>query len=101
MVSLVEHATDGRTPAATAWLVTGSIAGVALSLAVIVATVPPQPGHRMVPVTLAATAGFALVLGALRPGPIVLVLALSVALSLVWFEAFTRQLRAGAPMVSG
>ncbi|MEL7210942.1 MAG: low temperature requirement protein A, partial [Actinomycetota bacterium] len=101
MVSLVEHATDARTPAATSWLVTGSVAGVTLSVAVIVAALPPRPGLRMVPYSLAAAAGFALVLGALRPTPILLVLGLVAALSAVWFEAFTRKVRAGAPMGTG
>jgi low temperature requirement protein LtrA len=95
IVSLVEHANDSRTPTATAWLVTGSTAAIALSLAVIVSTMPTHPGRGMVPITLTAAAAIAILLGALRPSPIILAAALAVTLSLVWIEAFARHLRTG------
>ncbi len=96
IVSLVEHANDSRTPTATAWLITGSTAAIALSLAVIVSTMPSHPGRRMVPFTLTAAAVTAVLLGALRPSPIVLAAALAITLSLVWVEAFARHLRTGS-----
>jgi low temperature requirement protein LtrA len=43
MVSLVEHATEGRTPAPTAWLIAGATAGVALSIAALSRTIDPHP----------------------------------------------------------
>ena len=60
MVSLIEHATDGRTPAATAWLVTGCTALMTLGLAVITTTMPPHEGRRLAPMTLTALAAAAL-----------------------------------------
>jgi low temperature requirement protein LtrA len=96
MVSLVEHANDNRTPAATAWLVASSTAAIALSLALIAWTMPTQPGRRMVPYTLTAAAAIAILLGALRPSPIILAATLAATLSLVWFEALARHLRTGS-----
>lgn len=95
MVSLVEHAGDSRTPTATAWLIAGAVAAMALSLAAVTLTMPDHAGRTMVPFTLTAAAGVALVLGALRPSPIILAGALALTLSLVWWESFFRHLRAG------
>jgi len=50
----------------------------------------------MVPFTLTAAAATAVLLGALRPSPIVLAAALAITLSLVWVEAFARHLRTGS-----
>lgn len=95
MVSLVEHAADSRTPAPTSWLVASSVAAMALSLALISWTMPAHPGRRMVPYTLTAAGVVAILLGAVRPSPIVLAAALAATLSLVWFEAFARHIRSG------
>jgi low temperature requirement protein LtrA len=99
MVSLVEHATDDRTPTATSWLVGGSLALLCVSLAVIVALMPERPGARLVPYTLAAAAVAALVAAALHPRPWVLAATLLALLTLVWVEAFVRHARLGEPFV--
>lgn len=98
MVSLIEHAADSRTPANTAWLIAGATAGIAFSLAVIASTIPPHPGRRMVPYSLAIAGAVALALGALRPSPLILAIALNLVLSAVWIEAFVRHTRAGSPI---
>lgn len=98
MVSLIEHATDGRTPANTAWLLAGCTALMAAALALIATTMPPQPGRKSVPYTLTAGAAIALILGALRPAPLILALTLSATLAVVWLEAFVRHARAGASL---
>jgi low temperature requirement protein LtrA len=99
MVSLIEHAADNRTPAATAWLLAGATAGIALTLAVLVTTMKRHPGKELVPFTLAAAAVLALATGAVRPSPIVLALALNVVLGAVWMESFVRHARAGTSIV--
>ena len=98
MVSLIEHATDGRTPSATAWLVTGCTALMTLGLAVITTTMPPHEGRRLAPITLTALAVTALVLGAVRPAPLVLVLLLAALLAAVWIDGFLRYVRAGGQL---
>ena len=95
MVSLVEHAGDGRTPAAAAWLVGGATAAVALSIAALTFTIDSLPARRVVPYTLAGAAVAALILAAARPAPWLLAAALSLVLSAVWFEGFVRHSRAG------
>ena len=98
MVSLVEHAGDSRTPANTAWLIAGSTALMAAALALITVTMKPHAGRRFVPFSLAAAAAISLLLGALRPAPLVLALALSATLAVVWLEAFVRHARVGSPL---
>lgn len=98
MVSLVEHAGDSRTPAATAWLVAGSVALLAVSLAALVWTMDAHPGRAMVPRLMLSVAVAALVLGALRPPPWLLALALGQLLSVTWIDAFVRHARSGVPI---
>lgn len=98
MVSLIEHAADGRTPTATAWLIAGSTATIAIALALIVATMPPHEGRRRVPTSLLAAALVSLGLAGARPDPLLLAAGLAVALGLVWFEAFVRHAHAGTPI---
>ena len=95
MVSLVEHAGTCWTPAATAWLIGGATAGVALGLAALVATLPADPVRRRLPVTLVIGAAAALVLAALRPGPILLAAGLVLVLAVVWTDGFVRAVRCG------
>jgi low temperature requirement protein LtrA len=99
MVSLIEHAGDARTPAATAWLISGSTALTMLSLAVVVGTMPAHDGRRAVPLTLTASAGLAVLLGALRPDPLLLAILLHLLLFAVWIEAFVRHARHRLPIV--
>ena len=100
MVSLIEHATDVRTPTATSWLIGGSMAVLCVSLAVIVALMPDRPGAAFVPYSLVgcgrcsrssprrSTRGR----GCLRWSCCAL-------LTLVWVEAFVRHARLGEPFV--
>jgi low temperature requirement protein LtrA len=103
MVSLVEHAADSRTPASTAWLLSGSVAlmlaGVALAArALPVEGFPPGMAGLITPTFLVAAA-VTLVIGATRPAPIVLVAAVSVILALTWFWLFVVFLAlGGVPM---
>jgi hypothetical protein len=99
MVSLIEHAGDARTPAATVWLISGSTALTMLSLAVVVGTMPAHDGRRAVPLTLTASAGLAVLLGALRPDPLLLAILLHLLLFAVWIEAFVRHARHRLPIV--
>lgn len=93
MASLVEHAGEAQTPTGTAWMVSGSTALMMLSLAVIARSIPFHPGGDFVLRTLPAGAVVAVLLGALRPSPLILALGLAAILSLVWTEAMVRKLR--------
>lgn len=95
MIGLVEHAGDGRTPTATAWLISASTATVALSIAVLTKTIAAHSGRRLVSLTLAVAAGASLIAGAARPAPWLLALILSGLLFAVWLEAFARHVRGG------
>jgi low temperature requirement protein LtrA len=99
MVSLIEHATDDRTPTATAWLIGGSTALLCVSLSVIVSLMPERPGARLVPYSLVAAALAALAAAAVHPRPWLLATVLVVLLSLVWVESFVRHARLGEPFV--
>jgi low temperature requirement protein LtrA len=99
MVSLIEHATDARTPNGTSWLIGGSMAVLCLSLAVVVALMPERPGVRLVPYSLVVAALVSLVASALRPRPWVLAATELLVLTLVWTEAFVRSARLGEPFV--
>ncbi len=98
MVNLVEHAGDARTPANTAWLIAGATATMAAALAAITLTMPTNPGRRLVPITLSVAAIIALVLGALRPSPIILAAGLSITLAGVWVEALARHAHEGTSL---
>jgi low temperature requirement protein LtrA len=95
MVGLIEHAGDSRTPAATAWLLGGATAGVALSIAALTFLISPHPARRAVPYTLVGAAVAALVVAAVRPGPLILAGVLWLLMGAVWFEGFTRHARQG------
>lgn len=95
MVGLIEHAGDGRTPAPTAWLISGATAVVLVSIAIVSSAVAEHPGRRLVRYSLVVAAAAALLLGAARPTPWFLALVLSLLLSVVWFEAFVRHARLG------
>jgi low temperature requirement protein LtrA len=103
MVSLVEHAGDERTPVAAAWLLGASVAvvlaGIALaSRALSTDEFPDGMARHIVPIfTVAAV----LVLGvtALRPAPIVLVVAVDVVLLLTWLWLFVVFLARGGAEV--
>ena len=98
MVSLIEHAADGRAPANSAWLIAGGAAAAAASLAVVTATMTGHPGRRLVPYSLLGAGAVSLALAALRPAPWILALGLDLALIAVWVEAFIRHARRGLPI---
>ena len=97
MVGLIHHAHDEATPAATAWLLSGSVAIVLLSLTVTVRTLADYERfvsvYRPITWALAVGAVAALVVGWLQPTPWLLALLLVVILSLVWIVAVDRWLR--------
>jgi low temperature requirement protein LtrA len=64
MVSLVAHAGDGHTPAATAWLLGRATALALASLALILSAQPDDPGLAGLPIALWVGAGAAVVIAA-------------------------------------
>jgi len=98
MVSLIEHAADGRVPANTAWLIAGGAAAAAASLAAVITTMAGHPGRRLVPYTLLGAGVVSLALAALRPAPWILAAGINLALLAVWVEAFIRHARHGLPI---
>ena len=96
MVSLVDHAHDGRTPAATAWVLCGGTAAVLVTTMLLAATLPDWGRdhylYRPLARICAAAAVACLGLAAARPAPLLLVLALVVLLSIPWVFAVARRL---------
>ncbi len=96
MLSLVHHAHDGRTPAATAWILCAGAAVVLCATMLVSASLQAwrsdrglyQPLAR----TCAAVALACLGLAAARPAPLFLALALVLLLSIPWALAVTRRL---------
>jgi low temperature requirement protein LtrA len=101
MVSLIEHATDRRTPAPTAWLLSGSVALGLLALAVIIPTLTdaarlPQV-YQPVRAVLGIAAITAIAIGALRPRPWLFAALLVAVLSAVWLYAITLWIKRTDP----
>ena len=100
MVSLVDHAHDGRTPAATAWVLSAGAAVVLGTTMVVAASLQAWQDKRGLYRPLARTSGVAAVaclgVGAARPAPLVLGLALVLLLSIPWGFAVARRLAGGA-----
>ena len=99
MVSLVEHAHDGRTPAAAAWVLGGGAAVVLAATMLVAATLRAWDRDRRLYRPLAATCTASAVgclgLGAVRPAPLLLALGLVVLLSIPWGYAVARRLADG------
>jgi low temperature requirement protein LtrA len=95
MVSLVEHAHDGRTPAATAWVLGAGAAVVLASTMLLAAPLPAWASdrglYRPLAGICAVTAAACLGLGAARPAPVLLALGLVVLLSIPWCYAVARR----------
>jgi low temperature requirement protein LtrA len=100
IISLVEHARDPAPPAATAWLLSGSVAlgllaliliGRSLEDAVRLASV-----YRPLSLALGLGAVVAIAAGLLTPVPWLLALLLVAILSALWFFAVAWLIRAGA-----
>jgi low temperature requirement protein LtrA len=100
MVSLVHHAHDGRTPAATAWTLCAGAAVVLCATMLVSASLQEWQRDRGLyqPLagTCAAVALACLGVGAARPAPLLLGLALVVLLSIPWTFAVARRLANGA-----
>jgi low temperature requirement protein LtrA len=100
MVGLVDHAHDGRTPAATAWLLcAGAAVGLAATMLVAASLRAWQSDrglYRPLARTCAAVAAACLAVGAARPPPLFLGLALVVLLSIPWALAVARRLASPA-----
>src|SRR6516225_9133367 len=99
MVSLVDHAHDGRAPAATAWLLCGGAAVVLGATMLVAASLQAwdrdRSLYRPLAVTCAAVAVACLCLGAARPTPLLLAVALVLLLSIPWGLAVARRLTSG------
>ncbi len=100
MVSLIGHADDARTPASTAWLLSGAVAAGLLSLIVTERALADAERlaavYRPLGPALAASAAASLVAGWARPAPWLLALLLVAILVVLWLFAVTRFLLADA-----
>jgi low temperature requirement protein LtrA len=96
MVSLVDHAHDGRTTAATAWVLCAGAAVVLGATMLLAASLPAwhrdRGLYRPLARTCAAVAVACLALGAARPAPLFLGIALVLLLSIPWGLAVARRL---------
>jgi low temperature requirement protein LtrA len=103
MVGLVEHAHDGRTPAATAWVLCAGTAVVLGATMLVAATLQAwqrDPGlYRPLAGICAAVAVGCLGVAAARPAPLLLGVALVVLLGIPWVFAVVHRLasKPGAP----
>jgi low temperature requirement protein LtrA len=102
MVSLVEHAEDARTPAGTAWLLSGSVAVVLGGITLAARALPhdefPRGMTGQIAPTFGAAAAGIVGLGAIRPSPLLLVVAIVLVLSLAWFRLFVVFLARGGEL---
>jgi low temperature requirement protein LtrA len=100
MVSLIEHAHDASTPAETAWLLAGAVALALVAEAATERTLVDAERlavvYRPFNLALVVGAGAAVVVGWMQPAPWLLALLLGVGLSVLWFFAVSRFLRADA-----
>ena len=100
MVSLVDHAHDGRAPAATAWVLSGGAAFVLCVTMLLAASLQAWDRdrglYRPLARTCAAVAVACLGVGAARPAPLILGLALVLLLSIPWGFAVAHRLADGA-----
>ena len=96
MVSLVDHAHDGRTPAATAWVLCAGAAvvlGATMLVAAALQAWRRDPGlYRPLAGICAAVAVACLGAGAVRPAPLFLGITLIVLLSIPWVFAVVHRL---------
>jgi low temperature requirement protein LtrA len=99
MISLIDHAHDNRTPAAAAWITCAGAAVVLCATMLVAASLQDWERdrglYRPLAGTCAGAAAACLVLGVLRPTPLVLGLVLVALLSIPWGFAVARQLASG------
>ena len=100
MVSLVDHAHDSRTPAATAWMLSAGAAVVLCTTMLLAASLPAWDRdrglYRPLARTCAAVAVGCLAVGAARPALLILDLTLVVLLSIPWVLAVVRRAQLSA-----
>jgi low temperature requirement protein LtrA len=96
MLSLVDHAHDGRTPAATAWVLCAGAAVVLAATMLLAATLQAWDRdrglYRRLTRVCAVVAAACLGLGAARPAPLLLGLVLVALLSIPWIYAVAHRL---------
>jgi hypothetical protein len=96
MVGLVEHAHDSRTPAATAWVLCGGTATVLCATMVLATSLrdwlPDRGLYRPLARTCVVVAVMCAGVGAARPAPLVLGLALVLLLGVPWGLAVAYRL---------
>ncbi len=101
LVSLVEHAGEGRSPTAAAWVLSASVAVALAALTYIMSTLADYGRlasiYRPLTTALLMGAGAALLIGWWRPAPWALALALFAILSAVWWVAVIGWLRLDDP----
>ena len=105
MLSLVDHAHQGRTPAATAWVLSAGAAVMLGATMLIAATLQAWDRDRTLYRSLARICAVVAVacvgVGAARPAPLVLGLALVILLSIPWGYAVVRRLASGTGSPAG
>jgi low temperature requirement protein LtrA len=96
MFSLVDHAHDARTPAATGWVLCAAAAVVLFATMLVSASLPAwhrdRGLYRPLARTCAAVAVACLGVGAARPAPVILGLALVLLLGIPWGFAVAHRL---------
>lgn len=94
MVGIIEHATDGYTPATSSWLLTGAMALGFISMVVIIRSLKDYQRLRTVynPIIIAMllAAVVSLAIGYRQPAPLVLVASLVAVHSIVWSVGIWR-----------
>jgi low temperature requirement protein LtrA len=97
MATLVTHAHDGRTPAATAWVLSAGTAVVLCATMLLSVSLQAwrqdRSLYRPLAFVCAAVAVACVGVGAARPAPLVLVLALVLLLSIPWVFAVAHRVR--------
>ena len=105
MVSLTSHAHDGRTPAATAWVLCAGAAVVLGATMLVAASLQAWDRDRGIYRPLSRTCAIVAVacvgIGAARPAPLLLGLALVALLSIPWGLAVARRLANPADTPAG
>ena len=98
MVSLIAHAHDDRTPAATAWMLCGGAAVVLGATTLVAGSLRAWVDDRGLYRPLARTCGgvalACLILGAVRPAPLVLCVVLVLLLGIPWAQAVAHRILA-------
>ena len=102
MVSLIDHAQDSRTPAATAWVLCAGAAVVLCATMLVSGSLQVWNSdrglYRPLTRTCMGVAAACLALGAARPAPVVLALALVVLLSIPWGFAVAHRVAHESPV---